>query len=430
MTAWRTTGALGRALALAALGLAAGVLLGEPALVVLTAPFGVFAALGLLRRPTGRPVLRTRLDHVVLHEGQGTRSHLVVGDPAGIEQVTRVVGPVPYVALHPAGGALSRRVDPADPVLASVEVSPRRWGRRALGVETVAVTSAWAGYRAGPVTLVVDELEALPVRAPFDSRAEAPTPVGLVGAHRSRRLGDGTDLAAIRPFHPGDRLRRVNWRVSLRTGDLHVVTSRAEEDAGFLLLVDALADHGRSGGVDGAASSLDVTVRAAAALAEHHVRTGDRVGLRVLGGTGATLRPGAGRRHLRVLQSRLAHLHAEEPRHLTADKVQLGVPPGTVVVVLSPMLSELVGAVTGTLVRRGLPVLVVDTLPPGVPPLVGEGTDPAVAALAWRMRLLEREEVLARLAGTGCPVVAWRGPGTLDEVLRRLSRRGPQVRTR
>ena len=40
----------------------------------------------------------------------------------------------------------------------------------------------------------------------------------------------------------------------------------------MLLVVDALADHGRSGGVDGAASSLDVTVRAAAAIAEHHVR--------------------------------------------------------------------------------------------------------------------------------------------------------------
>jgi hypothetical protein len=77
-------------------------------------------------------------------------------------------------------------------------------------------------------------------------------------------------------------------------------------------------------------------------------------------------------------------------------------------------------------------VIVIDTLPPDHVPEVAEGTDPAVAALAWRMRRLERDEVLARLAALGCPVVAWRGPGTVDDVMRRLARRAqlPQVRTR
>jgi hypothetical protein len=48
------------------------------------------------------------------------------------------------------------------------------------------------------------------------------------------------------------------------------------------------------------------------------------------------------------------------------------------------------------------------------------------------MRRIEREQVLARLGSLGCPVVAWRGPGTLDDVLRRLARRSrlPQVRVR
>ena len=63
-----------------------------------------------------------------------------------------------------------------------------------------------------------------------------------------------------------------------------MITSPAEEDSGVLLVVDALADFGRSGGVDGAASSLDVTMRAASALAEHFVRNGDRVALRVVSG--------------------------------------------------------------------------------------------------------------------------------------------------
>jgi hypothetical protein len=41
------------------------------------------------------------------------------------------------------------------------------------------------------------------------------------------------------------------------------------------------------------------------------------------------------------------------------------------------------------------------------------------------MRLLERRALLGRAERSGIPVVAWRGPGTLDEVLRRLRRRGP-----
>ena len=105
---------------------------------------------------------------------------------------------------------------------------------------------------------------------------------------------------------------------------------------------------------------------------------------------------------------------------------------GTVVIVLSPMLDDAITTATATLARRGLPVLVVDTLPEDVAPAVAEGVDPAVADLAWRMRRVDRDHQLARLVTLGCPVVPWRGPGTLDNVMRRLARRAqlPQVVTR
>jgi uncharacterized protein (DUF58 family) len=428
---WHTTAALSRALAVGGLGLVSGVLFGEPVIVMMTAPLLLFGALGLVHRPLSRPTVERRLQHRSLHEGQGTRCLLSVDDPSGVEHVTRIAARVPFVALHPAHGRLGGLLRPGGE-LPAIEVSPRRWGRREMGEEDVALTSRWAGYRWGPTRLNANPLEVLPVRAPFDSRAEAPHPIGLVGAHRSRRLGDGSEFAAIRPFHAGDRLRRINWRVSLRTDELHVVTARGEEDTGVLVVVDALADHGRSGGVDGAESSLDVTVRAASALAEHHVRRGDRVSLRVVGPGAEAVGYGAGQRHLRRITGRLAAMQVGDPHRLSDRQLQFGATAGTVVFVLSPMLSELVGTATATLVKRGVPVLVVDTLPPDATPSVLEGTDPVVADLAWRMRLLERERVLARLAAMGCPVVPWRGPGTLDIVLRRLSRRAqlPQVRAR
>jgi uncharacterized protein (DUF58 family) len=89
------------------------------------------------------------------------------------------------------------------------------------------------------------------------------------------------------------------------------------------------------------------------------------------------------------------------------------------VVVFSAMLSQTAVVATTTLAARGLDVVVVDTLPADVQ--VSE--DDRRRELAWRMRLLEREELLERVQRVGIPVVAWRGPGTLDEVLRRLGRR-------
>ncbi|WP_028642590.1 DUF58 domain-containing protein [Nocardioides sp. URHA0020] len=425
---WRPTAALGRALVTAAVAVAAALLFGDPSLVVIAVPFVALSTLGLLHRPTRVPTCQARLDHVALHEGQGTTSRLSVTDADDAEYLTRSHGRPPYVAVRPQRGQVGALLAGPDGPAPTIELSPRRWGRRYLGDEKVALVTPWAGYRFGPVSLAGQQLRVLPTTAAYDSRADAPQPVGLVGAHRSQRPGGGTELAGIRPFMAGDRLRRVNWRVSLRTGDLHVVSTRAEEDTGVLLVVDALADHGASGGVDGTPSSLDLSVRAASAIAEHHVRSGDRVALRVVGRGRELVGFGTGARHLRRLQHTLAGLRVGDVAEADAGVLQLGVTAGTVVVVLSPMLAESIGAVAATLTRRGVPVLVVDTLPPDVRPALVTETDPEVAALAWRMRSLERAAVLRRLASLGCPVVAWRGPGTIDDVLRRLARRAGQPR--
>lgn len=425
MTGWRPTAALGRSLVVGVGGTAIALVAGEPVLVVLAAPFVVLAALAAVHRPRSTPTVRATIDHPWLHEGQATTCRLELRDADGIEHLARVAEPTPYVRTEAGAGRLSGWLADGTPTL---EVSARRWGRHRLGAERVGLTSAWAGYRCGPLPVVGELVHVLPEPAPYDARAAVPHPVGLVGRHPSRRSGSGVEIDDIRSFQPGDRLRRINWRVSLRTDRLQVTTSPAEQDASVLLVVDALADHGRSEGVDGLASSLDLAVRAASAVAEHHVRAGDRVALRVLGGGGEQLRPGAGRRHLRRLQTLLAEVRAGEPRDLDADRLRLSVPAGTVVVVLSPALAEAVVTVAATAVRRGLSTLVVDTLPPDARPGVAAGVDPVAADLAWRMRRLERAQVLSCLATLGCPVVPWRGAGSTDEVMRQLGRQARRPR--
>jgi uncharacterized protein (DUF58 family) len=425
---WRPTPALVRAAVLGTLAVVVAVVGASPVAVVLGAPFVLLAGLGLVHRPTSRPAVSAELDERWLHEGQGTTSRLQLHDGEDVEHVARVVTPTAYVALHPARGMVAALT----PELPTVEIGPRRWGRRVLGDEQVALTAPWAGYRWGPVPLPGEVRRVVPYTRGFDSRAETPRPVGLVGVNRSPRLGAGVEFADIRPFRPGDRLRRISWRVSVRSRELHVTTSPSEEDSGVLLVLDALGDHGRSEGLDGAASSLDQGVRAAAAVAEHHVAAGDRVGLRVVGGDGGFVGYGAGTRHLRVLLDRLSGVQPGELPQGIADQLQLRVTGGSVVVLFSPMLSPAIVTATAGLVQRALPVVVVDTLPADATPKVPEGADPRVVDLAWRMRRLERDQVLAGLAGLGCPVIAWRGSGTLDDVLRRLARRAsaPRVVTR
>ena len=424
MTTWRPTAALVRACLLALAGLAGGVLAGLDVAVVLAAPFVLLGVMGMLGRPRAAPSIITTIDHHRLHEGQGTTSRVEVDDLSGVEHVTRVAAPAPHVATRPAYGAVGSLVARGLPV---VEFSPRRWGRRVIGAERIALTSSWAGWRSGPVDMPEHGLNVLPQTAPYDSRAEVPQPDGLVGRHRSRRLGSGTEFEGIRGFATGDRLKRINWPVSLRTGELHVITTRAEQDAGVWLVVDGLRDIGVSGGIDGAASSLDLTVRAAAALAEHHVRTGDRVGLLVVASDGARVRLGSGPRHLHQLTGTLARVRTES-RSVAPDRLDLGAGAGSVVYVLSPMLFTPLVTATASLLRSGASVVVIDTL--------GQrdtGADPlALPSLAARMQQVERDDRLLQLAALGCPVVPWRGPGTLDTVLHQLARRArvPKVRAR
>jgi uncharacterized protein (DUF58 family) len=419
MTRWRATASLARALTVGGVGIGIALVLGRPAVVVLVAPIVVAGAAAILAKPATEPQVSAHASYAVLHEGQGTASRLRVAPDDDVEFVTRVCASAAYIALRPAGGCLGHLADRPVPLL----ISPRRWGQRRIGEEKVGLFSPWAGYRWGPVGLVGREVSVLPTSATFRSAAAAPNPIGLIGAHRSRRDGDGTEFSSIREFHAGDRMRRINWRVSLRSSRLYVVSTRSEEDTALLLVVDALADYGISGGIDAAPSSLDVAMRAAGAIAEQYVRQGDRVSLRVVSPHGEYVGYGAGSRHLRRILGQLSRVRPGVPHEVTVDQIDFRTAAGSMVVVLSPMLSEGMATAAVRLLRRGLPVIVVDTLPDDAAATVSSETDPEIGELAWRMRLVERSQVLDSLAAAGCPVVPWNGPRTLDVIVRRLARR-------
>ena len=127
-----------------------------------------------------------------------------------------------------------------------------------------------------------------------------------------------------------------------------------------------------------------------------------------------------------------ALLEAMRERQITVegefDRGQLPphLDPGLLVVMLSPLVSHRSLDPAVVLARRGMNVMVIDCLPPDAAEADGahdraSTVDPYVP-LAWRMRLLERDREVRRVVEAGIAVVPWRGPGSLDLVLRDLQR--------
>lgn len=435
---WQPTHAQLRAVFAAAGLLAIAVIARRPDAAVLGIPLAVLAVWGRYLRPRQQPQVSAELDAEVLFEGQSTTYRLRADstDP-DIDLVVTAVPRTPWFRYDPAQASVA---EPAAGGSAVLEVGMRadRWGRRRLDRPATIATSVLGGYRIELKVAAPPAVSTLPLREGFKAVDAMPRPAGLVGLHRSRRPGEGTELAGVRPFRTGDRLRQINWSASARAGELHVTSTYSDRDTEVVILLDTGDEVGVSEGIDGRASSLDTAVRAAASLAEHYLRHGDRVRLVDTGKAVRGVRAGSGRAHLRRILDALVHAdrthrQGEERELVRRHRIR----PDSLVLVLSPLLREAMLSYVITLVHAGSTVIAVDTLPADIADrpstATGPGTDSDRTAehLAWRLRLLERRGGLDRLGDLGVPTVPWRGAGTLDEVLYDVARlaAAPRMRT-
>ncbi|MGN6160525.1 MAG: DUF58 domain-containing protein [Marmoricola sp.] len=416
---WRPTHAHVRATIAGTALLIGGVAAGRPDVALLAVPLACVAVWAGLRRPRREPRIEAPAAALTVHEGEDFGWTAVVAD---LEPGARVVAAHPaqrFLEVDPRGGVV--QISEGDPAKVRVGLRAMRWGRRTLGDPAVAVYDRWYGWRWGPSSFRGIQLTVLPVQARAAAHAPAPHPHGLVGMERAARVGEGGEFEKVRPFAPGDRLRRIHWPVSARTGRLHVTATHADEDAQVMLLVDALNDIGDSAGLDGEPSSMDITVRAVAAVAEQFLHRGDRVGMRVFGDWRVSLlAPRSGEVQLRRIVDSLCLIEPGSARGVAPVASRRGIGVGTLVLMFSPMIEPEVAAQVAVMLRSGLDVVVVDTLPPHT-----IRTSPALdpATLAWRMRMIERRVELDRLSTLGVPAVRWSGPHSLDIVLRDLSLR-------
>ena len=128
----------------------------------------------------------------------------------------------------------------------------------------------------------------------------------LAGDYRSSLLGEGTELALIRPYVPGDDVRRIDWNVTARTGEPHVRVQLAERVLVSWLVLDTSPSM-RFGTAD--RRKADVAEGVAIGIGHFATRRGNRLGIvAFVDGELRSLPPKQGRVGLVGL---LAELHRE-----------------------------------------------------------------------------------------------------------------------
>jgi uncharacterized protein (DUF58 family) len=240
----------------------------------------------------------------------------------------------------------------------------------------------------------------------------------FVGNYVSPTQGEGIEPGDIRPFAPGDQVRHVNWRATLKLGTLHVTQHHRERNADVVLLLDTLSEVGPDG-----ETVVDAAVRGAAALAAAYLARKDRVGLIEYGGQPRWVKPGAGRAQLeRLLESLLSasvvFTYVDRDLDLVPPRI---LPPQALVVALSPLLDRRFVRVATDLAARGFDLLIIAVSP--VPAARAAARRSAVAEVAARLWTLERRAELDEYRRRGLTIVEWDGAEPLDAVLAAFSRR-------
>jgi uncharacterized protein (DUF58 family) len=397
--------------ALAALGLVAALALGRPELAALAAPFAALAAAGLAL--TREPEFRVNLDLDAERrmEGSEVLVQLEVASTRPVERLTVLValpdgleaqGPNPVVA-HVGGGE-------AEPLALDVPVRCARWGGYEVGDILVRADDALGFFAYEQAFERRRQLKVYPGAEALGAVLRPLETQVFSGNQVARTRGEGVEFADLRPYVPGDRVRRINWRATAWRGEPWVNEAHPERNSDVVLFLDTFAEVRR-----GAAGTLDLAVRAAASLTAHYLAEKDRVGLVSFGGILNWLTVAGGPvQAYRIVDSLL-------DSEISLSYVWKGIdvipprtlPPRALVLALTPLVDERATGALADLRARGFDLAVIEISPL---PFVESGEKP-FEQLALELWLRRREALRSRYLSLGVPVVEWRESVPLQAAL-------------
>ena len=403
------TGKLHVYVVLAGLGLLGALVLGRPELVAVSAPFALYVALALVRASPPSVTARSELARERQLEGRTVDLYLELAADCTVPRLEVLVD-LPDALVAESPNPILIRLPRGERHELEVPIRCVHWGAHIVGEVVWRARDAFGCLvyegRSGqlhPLKVYPRGENVRELLRPLDTQA-------FSGNQVARNRGEGIEFADLRPFTPGDRIRRVNWRATARRGEPWVNEMHPERNADVILFLDTFAEARRDD-----LGTLDLSVRAAAALAALYLREKDRVGVVSFGGVLNWLTVTSGMTQLyRIVDSLLdaqiilsyawKNLDVIPPRTL---------PPRALVIALSPLLDDRAVGALLDLRARGFDLAVVELSPYSFVP---EG-ESEVERLAYRLWRLRREALRSKYASLGVPIVEWREGVPMEAVV-------------
>ena len=392
---------LGAYAGLAGLGLLAALVLGQPLLVTMAAPFALVLVGGLILGDDPGLRATVELDRARMLEGDEVVLRLELYARRGIPRLDLLVGVPEGLVVEEGRNPVSVRLEPREPQTVELRLRANRWGAYLLGDVLLRGHDTLGLFRFDQALPRDLELRVFPREEQLRKLLRPRDTQPYAGDEVARRRGDGIEFADIRPFAFGDMVTRVNWRATARRGELWVNDRHPERSTDIVLFLDAFTEARR-----GEASTLDLALRAAATLARGYVGSRDRVGLVTFGGALRWLQPGLGEAQLyriceALLDTRIYLSYAWRDIAIVPARV---LPPQALVIALTPLLDERSVSALFEMRARGHDLLVVEASPV---PYMDAGQTPA-EQIAFRLWRLRRDALRDRLRQDGVAVVEWR----------------------
>ncbi len=400
-------------IALAVTGCSTGLVLRRAEPVLLAAPFLVALGIGLAlaQMPRIRAVVNLTREQAL--EGEDVEVEVMLEATAPVARAEIVLRLPP--GLEEDGGALvhARSLTTTAPQRMRRVIHCRRWGGYAVGELYVRARDTFGFFVTEVHFHPQCPLRVYPLPAALRSIIRASETQVFVGNELSRAKGDGIEFIDVRPFAPGDRVRRVNWRLSTRRRELYVNEFQREQNTDIILFLDTFAEarHGNNG-------TLDEAIRATAALAERYLQRRDRVGLIGFGGILRWLRPAMGlAQYYQIVEALIDTEVVVSFAWKGIDVIPPAtLPPKALLVAITPLLDERTINALFDLRARRFDLAIIEVSPI---PFVAQPARPAkdIAIHVWA---LERELLRDRFRRLGVPIGAWEASQALDAVVQEV----------
>jgi uncharacterized protein (DUF58 family) len=400
---------------LAGLGLIAALVTRRAELAALAAPFLFVLGAGFLLAADPDLSIDFRLNRDRLLEGDELEAEIDLTAQRPVERLEVLLELPPGVTLVEGRNPAAVRLSAGKPRTLHLRLRAARWGAFRVGEGEVRARDPFGLFTQTGRFDRPTAVKAFPKQESLRSLLRPAETQLFAGDELSRRKGEGTEFADLRPFVYGDRVRRINWRASARRGELWVNEQHPERNMDVVLFLDSFTEARR-----GAEGTLDLAVRAAGSLAERYIRRRDRVGLVAFGGMLRWLTPGSGLVQLyriidALLDTEITLSYAWKEIDVVPART---LPPQALVIALTPLLDDRAVRALLDLCARGFDLAVVE-----VSPLAfaepGESETEQIAYRLWRLR---REALRSQYLAAGVAVSEWREGTPLAASLQEVTR--------